>query len=221
MKKFIVKVFIFILAFLLIFVLLVVLSGYVKYRNAIKSVNLQDKIKDIKSDKSYVISENMTKDFKSAVVAIEDHRFYNHLGIDVVATSHAVFVNIFSGSFDYGASGITQQVGRMLYFSQERSSIRKIAELFVAFNLEKNYSKDEILELYVNMAYYGEGYYGIGEASEGFFEKKPNKLTKDESAYLAGLPNAPSIYSTNDKLGQERKQQVLNAMEKYKDEIYR
>ena len=80
-----------------------------------------------------------------------------------------------------------------MYFSQEKSPIRKVAEIFVAFDLEKNYSKDEILELYLNLIYFGNGYYGIYDASKGFFDKTPNELTLYESTYLAGLPNAPSI----------------------------
>ena len=102
-----------------------------------------------------------------------------------------------------------------MYFSQERSPIRKIAEIFVAFDLEKKYSKDEILELYLNLMYFGNGYYGIYDASEGYFDKAPDELTLYEASYLAGLPNAPSIYSEDDKLGEERRIQVVNAMKKY------
>lgn len=118
-------------------------------------------------------------------------------------------------SFDYGASTITQQVGRNIYFTQERSPIRKIAEIFVAFDLEKNYSKDEILELYLNIIYFGNGYYGIHDAANGFFNKEPSDLTFYESTYLAGLPNAPSVYSENDALGEERRLQVVEAINKY------
>ena len=220
MKKIIFKSILFILISIIAVFLIIVLLGYLDYRKAIKVISIEDKIKTIQSDENYIKSEDMSEEFKAAIVAVEDHRFYNHSGIDFWATGHAMYVNIFSGSFDYGASGISQQVGRLLYFTQEKSVIRKFSELFVAFNLEKNYSKNEILELYVNLAYYGKGYYGIGEASIGFFGKVPGELTKEEAAYLAGLPNAPSIYSVNGELGEERKQQVLNAMEKYADEIY-
>ena len=92
-----------------------------------------------------------------------------------------------------------------MYFSQEKSPIRKVAEIFVAFDLEKNYSKDEILELYLNLIYFGNGYYGIYDASKGFFDKTPNELTLYESTYLAGLPNAPSIYSEDNKLRRRKK----------------
>lgn len=102
-----------------------------------------------------------------------------------------------------------------MYFSQKKSLSRKVAELFVASNLEKNYTKDEILELYLNLMYFGNGYYGIYDASKGYFNKSPNKLTLYEATYLAGLPNAPSIYSENKELGEERRIQVENAMKKY------
>ena len=102
-----------------------------------------------------------------------------------------------------------------MYFSQEKSFSRKIAELFVAHELEKNYSKDEILELYLNLIYYGNGNYGIYDASKGYFNKNPDKLTIYEATYLAGLPNAPSIYSENKALGEERRLQVVSAMKKY------
>ena len=116
---------------------------------------------------------------------------------------------------DYGASTITQQVGRNIYFTQEKSPIRKIAEIFVAFDLEKNYTKDEILELYINIIYFGNGYYGIYDASKGYFDKKPSELDFYESTYLAGLPNAPSMYSSDDKLGEERRLQVVEALNRY------
>jgi membrane peptidoglycan carboxypeptidase len=163
--------------------------------------------------------EDMSEDFVKAVVAIEDHRFYSHSGIDILATAHAIFVNIRYQSFDFGASTITQQLGRLLYFTQERQLNRKIAELFVSLNLEKEYSKEEILELYVNIIYYGKGCYGIKSASEGYFDKLPSELTFEEATYLAGLPNAPSVYSVDDKKGEERRIQVVEAMEKYKDEL--
>lgn len=116
-----------------------------------------------------------------------------------------------------GGSTITQQTARLMYFTQEQRFSRKVAELFVAFDLEKNYSKDEILELYINMIYYGDGYYGIKEASLGYFNKLPKDLNLSESSMLAGLPNAPSAYSPNKNisLAQKRQSTVLNAMVKY------
>ena len=101
-------------------------------------------------------------------------------------------------------------------FSQKKTFYRKVAELFVVRKLEKNYSKDEILELYINNIYYGNGYYNIYDASMGYFNKKPSDLTLYEATLLAGVPNAPSLYAptANEKLAKERQVQVLDAMVK-------
>ena len=174
-----------------------------------------DKVQEIRENKSYAKLEDISPDYKNAVVSIEDHRFYDHSGIDILSIIRSTYVNFKSKSLTYGASTIPQQVGRLMYFSQEKSFIRKVSEIFVAFELEKNYSKDEILELYLNLMYFGDGYYGISEASYGYFNKSPKDLTFYESTYLAGLPNAPSIYSENKELAEERRLQVENAMKKY------
>jgi len=117
-------------------------------------------------------------------------------------------------SFNYGASGITQQTGRLLYFTQTRQASRKIAELLVARDLERNYMKDEILELYINMIFYGRGFYGIYEASHGFFGVHPRELNFEQATFLAGVPNAPSIFSVNEELGEQRRMQVVRAVER-------
>lgn len=215
MKNFILKTFLWI--FILLFVIGTILLGlgYLKYRKAIDSLPLSDAVSEIKNTYNYTKLDNISEDYKNAVVAIEDHRFYNHHGIDVLSIIRSTYINLKSWSFDYGASTITQQVGRNMYFTQEKSPIRKIAEIFVAFDLEKNYSKDEILELYLNIMYFGNGFYGINDASKGFFNKTPDELTFYESTYLAGLPNAPSIYSEDNTLGEERRLQVVNAINKY------
>ncbi len=215
MKKFIFKIFLWIFILLFIIFSIFLGLGYMKYKNAIDEVSLEDMVEEIRESANYTKLEDVSDDYKNAVVAIEDHRFYNHSGIDILSMIRSIYVNIKSKSLDYGASTITQQVGRILYFDQEKSFIRKFAEIFVAFDLEKNYSKDEILELYINIIYFGNGYYGIEEASEGYFNKSPDELTFYEATYLAGLPNAPSIYSNDDELGEERRLQVVKAMEKY------
>lgn len=215
MKKFIFKIFlwIFILLFIIFFIILSL--GYLKYKDAINKISLNDAIFEIKNSDNYIKISDMSEDYKTAVVAIEDHRFYTHKGIDIISIIHSTYVNLLNKSLDYGGSTITQQVGRNIYFTQEKSPVRKIAEMFVAFDLEKNYSKDEILELYLNIIYFGNGYYGINDASYGYFNKSPKELSFYEATYLAGLPNAPSVYSENDKLGEERRLQVVNALEKY------
>ena len=215
MKKLVFKLLVLFFILLLIALVLLFGLGYLKYKNAIKELSLEDAILDIKSNKNYTKIEDISDDFKNAIVAVEDHRFYEHNGIDVVSIVHSIYVDLISKSLDYGGSTITQQVARNIYFTQEKSVIRKTAEFFIANELEKNYSKDEILELYLNIIYFGNGYYGIYNASYGYFKKLPKNLNLYESTYLAGLPNAPSVYSTDSKLAEERRLQVVQAMENY------
>ena len=131
--------------------------------------------------------------------------------------AEATWNNIKSWSLREGGSTITQQLAKNLYFTQERSFIRKAAEMFMAFRLEQTYTKDEILELYVNSIYFGDGYYCVRDASEGYFGKEPGEMTDYESTLLAGIPNAPSVYSltANPDLAEQRQQYVLRQMEKY------
>lgn len=215
MKKFILKLILWIVILLILAISLFAGLGYLKYKDATSKLSLSDAVNQIRSGEDYIKLEDISQDYKNAVVAVEDHRFYSHKGIDVISMLRATYVNIKSSSLTYGASTITQQVGRLLYFTQEKSPIRKFAEIFVAFDLEKNYSKDEILELYLNIIYFGNGYTGIHDASYGYFNKSPKNLTFYESTYLAGLPNAPSVYSEDDKLGEERRLQVVQAVNKY------
>lgn len=215
MKKFILKILFWLFIILFIICSLVLGLGYLKYKEATDKISVIDRVEEIQRSDGYTKLKNISNDYKNAVVAIEDHRFYNHNGIDVLSILRSTYVNFKRQSLDYGASTITQQVGRLMYFTQEKSPIRKVAEIFVAFNLERNYSKEEILELYLNLMYFGNGYYGINEASNGYFDKAPKDLTFKEATYLAGLPNAPSVYSENEELGEERRLQVVNAMKKY------
>lgn len=216
MKKLIFKLFILFFILILITFTLLIGLGYLKYKSVINSLSIKDAILEIQSRENYTKIEDISDDLKAAIVAVEDHRFYEHSGIDLVSLFHSIYVDFMSKSLDYGGSTITQQVIRNIYFTQEKSPIRKIAEFFIALDLEKAYSKDEILELYLNIIYFGNGYYGIYNASYGFFNKSPEDLNMYESTYLAGLPNAPSIYSQNSELAEQRRMQVLQSMEKYK-----
>ena len=215
LKKLLFKLLFWIFVILFIIFSIIFGLGYFKYKNAVHEISITDKVNEIRNNENYAKLEDVSADYKNAVVAIEDHRFYTHSGIDILSIIRSTYVNLRIKSFDYGASTITQQVGRNIYFTQERSPIRKIAEIFVAFDLEKNYSKDEILELYLNIIYFGNGSYGIHDAARGYFDKSPDELTFYEATYLAGLPNAPSVYSENDELAEERRLQVVNAMKKY------
>lgn len=153
-----------------------------------------------------------------AIVAVEDHRFKEHGPIDIIAIGRAIFSNIRAKEFNEGGSTITQQVAKNLYFITEDDVVsRKVAEVFVAIDLEKNYSKDDILEFYINTIYFGEGYYGIKEASNGYYEKEPKDLNLYEATLLAGVPNAPSVYAPtiNPDLAKSRQGKVIRSMVEY------
>ena len=121
-------------------------------------------------------------------------------------------------SFVEGGSTITQQFVKNELFTQDKKVERKAAEIFAVFELESKYTKEEIFELYVNTIYFGDGYYGVCQASEGYFGKKTSELTDYEAAMLAGIPNAPSAYSpdVNEELAAQRVQQVLKSMVRHK-----
>lgn len=201
----------------ILFVCYVVYDGYNLYKTVINEVSIDKAIATLKSDENYVPLENIPKSYLNAVISIEDKRFYEHGAIDLISTLRAVFVNLASLDLTEGGSTITQQLAKNLYFTQEKKFTRKIAELFVATDIENVLiSKDDILELYVNAIYYGDGYTGIYDASMGYFNKEPKDLTLYEQTLLAGLPNAPSIYalSNNSNLSYERQNQVVDAMAK-------
>ena len=120
--------------------------------------------------------------------------------------------------FIEGGSTITQQLAKNIYFTQDKKFERKIAEAFMAVNIENKCEKDEILELYLNTSYFGDGYYTVKEASLGYFGKEPNQMTDYEAIMLAGIPNAPSVYSPNKnpELAKQRQKKVINKMVEYK-----
>lgn len=215
--KFVKRLIFTILLIIIITISAIIYFGYSMYQEAISKTSIADRIQEIKNDENYLTIDKIPNDFKHAIVAVEDHRFYTHSGIDLITTTRSMLENIKEKDIVAGGSTITQQTGRLLYFTQEQRFTRKVAELFVAFDLEKNYSKDEILELYCNMIYYGDGYYGIKEASDGYFKKEAKDLTLAEASLLAGLPNAPSAYSPtkNKKLAHKRQSVVLTQMVKY------
>lgn len=175
------------------------------------------KVAEIQSNPSYTTLSEMPELYLDAVVAVEDHRFEQHFGIDLIAIGRAAWNNLTSWSLQEGGSTITQQLAKNMYFTQEKSFIRKIAEMFMAFRLESSYAKDEILELYVNSIYFGDGYYCVRDASQGYFGKDPIDMTGYESTLLAGIPNAPSVYSltANPDLAEQRQQYVIQQMVRY------
>lgn len=211
------KLLVFIVIILIIIISIFAISGYSMYTSAIKDMSLTDKISSLEKDDNYVYYKELPEDYINAVIAIEDHRFKNHNGIDIISIGRAVLRNISEFDLVEGGSTITQQVAKNLYFTQERKFTRKVAEVFMAFNLEKNLDKDKIFELYINTNYFGSGYYGVKEAAKGYFDKELDELTFEECTLLAGIPNAPSIYSldANPDLARQRAEQVVNAMKEH------
>ena len=163
---------------------------------------------------TYVKLRDIPVSLQHAVVAVEDNRFYSHHGFDPQGIMRATLVNLQYGQIEEGASTITQQLVKNLFLSHEQSFGRKAEELLLALDIEANYSKDEILELYLNTIYYGSNFYGIGPAADGYFGKRPADLQLPEAAMLAGLPNAPSLYSpyVDFMMAKKRRFIVIDAM---------
>lgn len=217
MKKMIRRFFLLVVTMIVIVGLTLTGSGYKMYHDALAEQPLAEKVAEIQSEPHYTTLSEIPETYLDAVVAVEDHRFEQHSGIDLIAIGRAAWNNLTSWSLREGGSTITQQLAKNLYFTQEKSFIRKIAEMLMAFRLENTYTKDEILELYVNSIYFGDGYYCIYDASQGYFGKAPIDMTDYECTLLAGIPNAPSVYSltTNPALAEQRQQYVVQQMVRY------
>lgn len=163
----------------------------------------------------YIPINDVPEYIQHGYIAVEDRRFLSHHGIDYKSLARAVFAMIKNkGRITQGGSTITQQVVKNMLLTQERSYKRKLAEFFIAPEIEKKYSKSDIMEFYVNTCYYGDGCYGIGSAAEYFFGKTPAQLTLGECALFVGLSNNPTAYSpvNNPEKAKERRKLVLSIM---------
>jgi len=151
---------------------------------------------------------------KQAILSAEDERFYQHIGVDYQGVVRAAYANLTQGGKRQGASTITMQVARNFFLSSEKTLTRKLYEALLAFKIESNLSKDQILELYINQIYLGQRAYGFAAASQIYFGKSLDKLTLGEAAILAGLPKAPSAYNpvANPQRARQRQQYVLRRM---------
>lgn len=216
MKKWIFRIFLLIISIVVVVGGIFVYQGYQVYKDALDTVSLSDKVEKIQQDSNYIKLEDLPVDYKNAVVSVEDRRFYKHGPIDLIGISRALFVNIKNMQFLEGGSTITQQVAKNLYFisPDENSTYRKVAEVFMASDLENAYNKDTVLELYINTIYFGDGYYGIQEACQGYFKKDAKDMTLFDSTMMAGIPNAPSVYAptVNMDLALSRQRKVISTM---------
>jgi len=192
-------------------------QGYEMYKEALNKISVKDKVAELQAKENYTKFEDLPEFYLDAVVAVEDRRFYDHGALDYIGIARAIWTNIKEFELKEGGSSITQQVAKNVYFTQEKTALRKIAEIFMAFEIERNCDKDTILEMYVNTSYFGSGYDGIKEAANGYYDKEPIDMNKYESSMLAGVPNAPSVYAPtkNPDLAAQRQRQVLDKMVKY------
>ena len=151
---------------------------------------------------------------KKAIVATEDRNFYNHSGVDLKGIARAIIKDIWAGKFIEGASTITQQLAKTLFLNPQKTIVRKLKEAFLAFHLERRYTKDEILELYLNQVYFGSGAYGVESAARIFFDKSVKDLTLAECSLVSAMPKAPSRYSplVNRVVSIKRRNTVLKQM---------
>ena len=167
-------------------------------------------IGEFKVEKGVYVSINkIPENVLRAVVAVEDNRFWHHKGIDYIAIIRALSRDIRAGRIKEGASTITQQLAKVVFLSPERTVIRKLKEATLAFRIEKNLTKEEIIELYLNKIYFGHGAYGIEMAARSYFGKSISEVNLAEAALLGGLIKAPSRYSPYSNLDLAKKRQYI------------
>lgn len=192
------------------------IKGYRMYQEATMEKPISERVEEIRSTEDFTLYSELPQFYIDATISVEDHRFEEHCGIDLIAVARAALTDIKEMAVVQGGSTITQQLAKNMLFTKEKRLERKVAEVFAALYLEAQYTKEEIFELYANTVYFGNGYYGIYQAAMGYFEKEPLELSDYECAVLAGMPNAPSVYSMDKELASQRLEQVLESMVKNK-----
>ena len=196
---------------------LTVHSGWKMYKAAVEAVPLTVKVDSVLSQEHFTPLSQLPQTYIDAVLAVEDRNFYRHPGINLRSTFRALVRNFQEGEVVEGGSTITQQMAKLWYFELDRRYDRKVAELLLAFDMERRFEKEDILEFYFNSIYFGSGYYTVYDASMGYFGVKPADMNAYQCTLLAGIPNAPSVYSpdVNPDLAEQRRQQVIHCMELY------
>ncbi|RGF31045.1 biosynthetic peptidoglycan transglycosylase [Faecalibacillus intestinalis] len=194
------------LLFKMIIILLVIITGfcgyygylgYQIYQDKIQEQSLSERVNQLKSKEDYVTLDQISPIYKEAVLESEDRRFYQHGPVDYYGLARAMLTNLTTFSFKEGGSTITQQLSKNLCLSFEKDLSRKFAEVFIARDLEKMYSKDEILEMYLNITYLGEGNYGIQAASQYYYHIDAIDLNKQQSDILVKTLKRPSVYNSS------------------------
>lgn len=192
------------LLFKTIIILLVIITGfcgyygylgYQIYQDKIQEQSLSERVNQLKSKEDYVTLDQISPIYKEAVLESEDRRFYQHGPVDYYGLARAMLTNLTTFSFKEGGLTITQQLSKNLCLSFEKDLSRKFAEVFIARDLEKMYNKDEILEMYLNITYLGEGNYGIQAASQYYYHIDAIDLNKQQSDILVKTLKRPSVYN--------------------------
>ena len=176
-----------------------VYKGYKLYKAAIKETTIAEKVAEIKRSVNYVDLDDISDYFKDEIIKSEDKRFRFHFGIDPLAIVRAIKNDLLAGSFVEGGSTITQQLAKNMYFDFDKNFERKVAEVFVAFHLEKDYTKAEILEMYLNCIYFGENCYGIKEAANHYYGAVPDNMSKAQADSLVITIKCPNLYNPNER----------------------
>ena len=213
-KRLILILFIIILIIGIVVGIIFGVPGYKMYKEALEKEPIEKKVESIEKKKHYSKFDDLPEMYVNAVIATEDHRFYEHKGIDLISIARAIYRDIRAKDLVEGGSTISQQLAKNIYFSQDRTGKRKVAETIMASKLDNTLSKNKIFELYVNTIYFGDGYYTVKEACKGYFQKKLNEMTDYECVMLAGIPNAPSKYAPtkNLELTKKRARHVIKKM---------
>lgn len=187
-----------------------IIEFYDKDENLIYTLNTE-------YEGEYILYENINPLLIDSFIVIEDKDFFNHSGLDLIRIISAFITNIKHNTIKQGASTISQQVARILYLNNEKSIKRKLKEAYLAIYIEEHYSKEKILELYLNGLYFGDNIYGIASASYFYFNKNQNELNLSECAYLASIINSPNTYLKEEKneSSLKRKDLVLSLLYKY------
>ncbi len=177
----------------------VIKSGYLMYKEAVESMPVQAKVEEICQSDTYTKFEDISPEFIDELIRAEDRRFYKHIAVDPISLARAVVVNVNRRKYTQGGSTITQQLAKNMYFTFDKDLSRKVAEVFVALELEKQYSKDDILAMYCAVVYFGQNCYGVKQASEYYYDTVPAQLDEEQSKELVNALKAPSISNPSTK----------------------
>ncbi len=217
MLKFIKRLFGCLILLILLALAALTFRGWMLYREMEAEQPLSDRVNEVRLQENFTPYEDLPETYIDAVIAIEDARFRLHPGVDPISIVRALSRDIKEREWVEGGSTITQQLAKNICFDQDKRLTRKAAEMFAAFALEHNYTKDEIFELYVNSIYFGNGWYNVHDAAEGYFGVEPAGMDDYQCTLLSCYPNAPSIFmeEENEEALEERRQAVLDRMVRY------